>query len=303
MRLAGLMLLLPVLAGCTVAAPPAGDDGAPLVPWRTLQGAPDTQGRFVQLGRPVAVAGWQDRIFIADAGRNRIYRYDRVADRLEPFYQLHLAPDARLLSNAAGELYVTDPDNRQVLRIDGQGRVADRYRDFNLNRPLALADDPRGGRLLVLDGPFQQVLAFNRLGRLESIVHPRDESGQPPGNLIDMAADRDRLYLLDGARREVLVVDRQGRFVRRFGASQLRQPIAMVRDSYGRILVADAFDNRIWIFLPPRAGDARAVSVGTAGAQIRDLGQAESWLFVADAGMGAVHILRIAPLSATGAAP
>jgi len=299
--LAGLFLSQ---SACT-ATPPGEENPAemPLQPWRVLQAAPDTRGRFVQLARPVAVAGWQDQIFIADAGRGVIYRYDRSADRLTPFHVRALSPDVRLLTNAAGELYVTDPDQRQVLRLDGQGRVIQRFRDFNLNRPVALYDDPRGGRLLVLDGPYQQVLAFNRLGRLEEIIHPRDEYGQPPGGLIDLVADGTRFYLLDGARREVLVVDRQGRFVSRFGAARLRQPVALARDFDGRLLVADAFDNRLWIFPARRPAGTRARAVMLNASRIRDLAVQAGWLFVADEGMGAVHILRLAPPVAEEAPP
>ncbi len=295
-------LLLPALllglAACTVAAPPAGNDGAaagPLSVWRNLQSAPGPNGRFVQLGRPVAVAGWQDQLYIADAGRGAIYRYDRIADRLSLFRRMALAPGVRMTAHSAGGLYLTDPDRQQVLRLDDQGRVATRFRDFNLNRPVALADDPRGGRLLVLDGPYQQILAFNRLGRLEEVIHPRDERGQPPGNLIDLAADADYFYLLDGARREVLVTDRLGRFVTRLGASRLKQPAALARDGYGRLIVADAFDSRLWIFLP--AGHGRSVPLSVAASLSRpvDLNVAEQWLFVADDGMGAVHIFRIEP--------
>jgi len=177
------------LGACTTAAPPAeGTASTVLVPWRTLQGAPDTQGRYRQLARPVAVAGWQDWIYIADAGHDTLYRYDRAADRLQPFRTMPLAPGVRMVAHPAGGLYITDPPNQRVLRLDTDGRIATEFRDFNLNQPVALADDPRGGRLLVLDGPYQQILAFNRLGRLEEVIHPRDEHGQPPGNLIDLAA-------------------------------------------------------------------------------------------------------------------
>ncbi len=293
LSLAGLFL---VLSACAIAPSGSGEvEDAPRQPWRLLQAAPDTTGRFVQLGRPVAVAGWQDQIFIADAGRGVIYRYDRAADRLLLFHTRPLSPAVRLEANAAGELYVTDPEAGQVLRLDVRGQVVQRFRDFNLNRPLALCDDPRGGRLLVLDGPYQQILAFNRLGRLEEILQPRDEYGQPPGGLIDLAADADRFYLLDGARREVLMVDRQGRFVGRFGASRLRQPVALVRDAAGRILVADAFDNRLWLFPARRPAGAQARAVPLAGAWIRDLAVAEGWLYVADEGLGGVHILRLLP--------
>jgi len=296
--LAGLSL---ALSACTAAPSRSGEaQDTPLQPWRLLQAAPDAQGRFVQLARPVAVAGWQDQIFIADAGRGRLYRYDRGADRLVSLYSMSLSPDVRLLANAAGELYVTDPDQRQVLRLDTQGQVVERFRDFNLNRPLALIDDPRGGRLLVLDGPDQQILAFNRLGRVEAIIHPRDETGQPPGGLIDLVADTEHFYLLDGARREVLVVDRQGRFVSRFGASRLRQPVALGRDAQGRIIVADAFDNRLWCFPAHRSTAPRARSVKLNALRIRDLAVQGQWLYVADEGLGAVHLLRIVPAAEVG---
>ena len=283
------------LTACSLAAPPAGGAGGGWVsPWRTLQGAPDGQGRFLQLARPVAVSGWQDWIYIADAGRGMLYRYDRVADRLQRFHAMALGPGVRMAAHPAGGLYVTDPQNRRVLRLDTEGRIATEFRDFNLNQPVALADDPRGGRLLVLDGPYQQILAFNRLGRLEEVIHPRDERDQPPGNLVDLAADADRFYLLDGARREVLVVDRHGRFVGRFGRDRLKQPASLVRDPFGRIIVADAFDNRLWIF-PPAGRGATARDVRVDAARITDLAVSEQWLLAADDGMSAVHIFRIEP--------
>lgn len=285
------------LGACTTAAPPAeGTASTVLVPWRTLQGAPDTQGRYRQLARPVAVAGWQDWIYIADAGHDTLYRYDRAADRLQPFRTMPLAPGVRMVAHPAGGLYITDPPNQRVLRLDTDGRIATEFRDFNLNQPVALADDPRGGRLLVLDGPYQQILAFNRLGRLEEVIHPRDEHGQPPGNLIDLAADADHFYLLDAARHEVIVTDRRGRFVGRFGRQRLRQPASLVRDPFGRIIVADVFDGRLWIF-PSLGRDGEPVAVGARAARISDLSILEQWLLAADDGMSAVHIFRIEPLA------
>ncbi len=292
-------LLLPVLGlgltACAAAGPPVARDDAPLVPWRTLQAAPDTKGRFLQLARPVAVAGWQDRIYIADAGRRALYRYDRIADRLQLFRTMPLAPGVRMVAHAAGGLYVTDPQNRRVLRLDTEGRIVSEFRDFNLNHPVGLADDPRGGRLLVLDGPLQQILAFNRLGRLEEVIHPHAEPDRPPGELVDMAADAEHFYLLDGARHEIWVTDRRGRLVRRFGTAQLRQPASLVRDPYGRLIVADAFDGRLWIF--PATGGAPQ-SVPVQAGRITDLAVSGSWLLAADDGLSAVHIFRIAPPAA-----
>ncbi len=292
----GLPLIGLWLTACAMSAVPDGpaDDAAGLSSWRTLQAAPDARGRFLQLGRPVAVAGWQDWIYIADAGRGTLYRYDRAADRLQAFRAMALAPGVRMVAHPAGGLYVTDPPNRRVLRLDPDGRIATVFRDFNLNLPVALADDPRGGRLLVLDGPYQQILAFNRLGRLEEVIHPRDQRGQPPGNLIDLAADANRFYLLDAARHEVLVTDRQGRYLRRFGQDVLKQPASLVRDPFGRVIVADAFDGRLWIFQPQARGRAARFVTTNAG-RITDLAVSEPWLLAADDGMGAVHVFRLVP--------
>ncbi len=256
-------------------------------------------GGLLQLARPVAVAAWNEFVYIADEGHQAILRYDRMRDRFSIFYKMRVSPELRMTATISGTLYITDVPNSQVLQVDntgfaGQGVLVRTFRDFNLQKPMAVAEDNIRGRILVVDGMQNQILAFDRLGRLGQVMQPMDNRGLPLHGLRDLVVGPDGLYLLDGVLRKVVITDLDGRFITSFGSKVLQQPSAIALDSEKRVVVADAFSSQLQIFvLGAKSAVVQSARETVSVMQLSDLAVVEDNLYLADAGGSRVMIMRV----------
>ena len=287
------------------AAPESTDTPSYLTPWRSLQTAPQEStfasgmsggGGLLQLGRPVAVAAWGGvHLYIADIGHQAILRYDRMRDTFSIFYRMEISPDTRMQVTMDESLYITDPYNGQVLHVSRDGILVRTFRDYNLQRPLAVVEDNARGRILIIDGHFDQILAFNRLGRLIQIIHPLDDDGQLISGLRDLAIGPEGLYLLDQRQRRIVVTDMEGQFRYSFGADVLRQPVAIRLEGESRLIVADTFDSSLKVFVAGEKIYHQFASEAVSVIQLTDLCIDGNWLYLADATGARIEIMQIDP--------
>ncbi|NOZ38545.1 MAG: hypothetical protein GXP11_10910, partial [Gammaproteobacteria bacterium] len=205
-----------------------------LVFWRSIDGgvqesnnAVPAAGGYIQLGRPVSVAAWADYVYIADAGRQAILRYDRRREVFSVYYRMPITAATRIIVTAGEYLYITDPIQSRILYLDRNARLLREITDFNLKQPVAITDDDSRGQILVADAFYNQILVFNKLGRLIQTIHPVDGTGAPISDLADMVVRKGKIYLLDRLLRQIVVTDLDGAYLQTIGRDRLQQPVAM----------------------------------------------------------------------------
>lgn len=310
---------LPALAAeAADADTPAGtapSRQAPLVrSWMTvtggrLAGAIDPLGfpkpgsieRLVRLLRPVTAAARASDVVLADAGLNAVYRYDLAVGALVPAIPGGVVPGMRLRLMGDQSLLVLEPQRRRIARYTRGGALVQAFADDGLLvRPVDFALDERAGLLFVADGTGNRIVAFRLAGLAATPVFvPRD--GRDAVASVDaLAAGHDRLYLLDGASRRVTVLGQDGTARESFGHVDLKRPVALGVDAWGRVYVADAFDDAVRVFergVLAAMLDARLLGV----TRVSDIAVHERTLVVVDSEGAQVRLLRISQPAAGGA--
>ncbi len=308
-----LLLLVSMLAACadlpdsTSSVNPDSRNGL-LSSWRSIESgiqetgsATAAVGQYIQLGRPVSVAAWADYVYIADAGRQAILRYDLRRETFSVYYRMQVAPATRIMATVGEYLYVADTIQGRILYLDPGGRLLREIKDFNLKRPVAIAEDFSRGRILVADAFYNQVLAFNKLGRLLKIFKPVDETAVPIAGIIDMVVKGEKIYFLDRSLRQVVVTDLDGHYLYTIEKNRLQQPVAMQVDESGRIIIADAFDNSLLFLTEDRQHKTTAMTESVMTMQLADMDLHENWLYLADAAAARIQIMKLHyPVAATG---
>ncbi len=271
-----------------------------LVFWRSIDGgvqesnnAVPAAGGYIQLGRPVSVAAWADYIYIADAGRQAILRYDRRREVFSVYYRMPITAATRIIVTAGEYLYITDPIQSRILYLDRNARLLREITDFNLKQPVAITDDDSRGQILVADAFYNQILVFNKLGRLIQTIHPVDGTGAPISDLADMVVRKGKIYLLDRLLRQIVVTDLDGAYLRTIGRDRLQQPVAMRIDDTGRILVADAFDNSLLFFSENGSHKISAKSESVMTMQLAGMDLHENWLYLVDAAAAKIQVMKL----------
>ncbi len=297
------LLLIPALFACadlSTSYPVSGSAKSLLTVWRNIDSgiqesgsASPAAGGYIQLGRPVSVAAWADYVYIADAGRQAILRYDMRREVFSVYYRMQVTPATRIIAVAGEYLYVSDSLQSRILYLDRNGRLLREIKDFNLKQPVAIAEDFTRGRILVADAFYNQILVFNKLGRLVKTLHPVDESNAPISGLIAMAVKGDKIYLLDKLQLQIVVTDLDGRYLQTIGRGELRQPVAMRVDDVGRIIVADAFDNSLLFFNESREHKISMLAESVMTMQLADMDLHENWLYLSDVAAARVQVMKL----------
>lgn len=287
-----------MLAGCATSAT-ATAPGALLRPWvelagarpgALLGGAAERDG-YIKLRYPTAVSARNNDVYLVDAGLRRIFRYNRAQQTLARFTDL--APDAGASIYAAPDMsvYVTDPAAGQVLHFAWDGTpLPSLSAPGNLARPISVTVDESGGRVLVADGLYDQIVVFSNTGMPLSIIKPQQVRA-----IAAIALGPDGIYVADRFARRVVVLGWGGEFRYAFGAGDLAEPgaIAVSRDNL--VFVGDNFDHTVKVYrdssLVSKAGGAAPGSFsGIAGLAVDG-----SLLYVADSQNARVQIMLITP--------
>ena len=242
---------------------------------RLLTGTNET----VKLQQPVAIGGYGDTLFIVDAMERGIYRYNRKDKSIVTLGEAgkQFAGDPMgLYVEADLSFYVCDPVGKRVFYFDRNGKVLRTYQDLkNLSRPVDVIYDATTNRVLVADGSFSHVLAFDKMGEPLSAIGSR---GSGPGKFRAITAINkinESLFVTDRLELKVQELSVDGEFRYSFGEAELTWPTAVVVDKYQRLYISDRSDNTIRVY-----DDIRLIATlgGTGSAPGRFRLIADMWL-------------------------
>ena len=300
-----------LMLGCAASpsAPRSSDETGKqslLTHWSTLTGArvsalPDPLSPFAR--RPdfsgnlqwislAAVAARGNYVFVADAGRRKIYRYDTAQQSMTSFADYAGGAMGNIAVASDLSLYVADIGSQKVLHYSVDGRLLRSFDNaLEIARPVGVLVDASNGEVLVADSLRNHVVVFNSLGRVLSVLRS-DESRSTEA----MASGPDGLYLVDRVGRKIVVIGRDGRDRYTLGSGTLKLPGVIAVDRFNRVFVSDSFDNTIKVFengklLTSFAGGG---AVPPSFNRIAGLWLEQNMLYVADSVHARVQIFRIA---------
>lgn len=295
------------VSGATAAAPtPAGGSAASgnlLRPWTVLTGARSgalpggaALGSYILLRYPSAVSTRNNDIYLVDDGQKRIFRYDTARQTLTQFTTLTFEAGTSVYAAPDLSVYVITPASRQLLRFTRDGSpLPSLSPSGDLLRPVAVAMDEGGGRLLVADGSYNQIVVFNSLGRPLSVI----KNPQQLGGIAAVAAGPDGIYVVDKISRQVVVLNWDGSFRYAFGEEDLNEPVAIAVSRDNIVFVGDKFDSTVKIYRVEQTSHGAVVSAsgiapGSFGG-VSGLAVDGRKLYVTDGPNARVHILLIDP--------
>lgn len=243
-----------LLAGCAVS-PATGVNPAPgaesrklLQPMADMTGAMPgslfgaaVPGGYVTLRYPSAVSARNNDIYLVDSGLRSIFRYDVIQQTLAPFTSL--TPDTATSVHAAPDMtvFIAHPVSQTVLHYSRNGvQLPSMNAPGNLARPISVLMDESGGRVLVADGLYDQIVVFNNLGRPLSVIKPQQLRA-----IAAMASGPDGVYVVDRIAHQIVVLGWDGTYRYAFGAGELSEPVAIAVSSDNLVFVGDKFDNTV----------------------------------------------------------
>lgn len=270
-----LLLPLPSLVGARAGA---------------LLGGVAERGSYVQLRYPVAVSARNNDVYLVDAGSHRIFRYDHAQQTLARFTNLTPGTGTSVYAAPDMSVYVTDPANAQVLHFDWDGTQLPSFSaPGHLARPISVAVGS-GGRVLVADGLYDQILVFNSLGMPLSIIKPQQVRA-----IAAIAPGPDGIYVVDRLDRRVVVLGWNGEFRYAFGAGDMLEPGAIVVSRDNLVFVGDNFDHTVKVFQESLLVSKVGGTVAEPGSfsSIGGLAIDNSLLYITDSQNARVQIMLI----------
>lgn len=304
-----------MLVGCATDSRDAVTRREVLQPWTEITGAqagtsprglpaqmksPPGAG-YIALRLPTAVSARGNDIYLLDAGLRRIFRYDNFQQTLTPFATT-LSVEAGMSIYAAPDMsvYVTDPVHERVLHFNWDGTpLPPLVSRGNMAHPVSVVVDEHNGQVLVADGLFNRIIAFNSLGMTLSVFKP-----QQVLSIAAMATGPDGIYVVDRLAKRIVVLGWDGIFHYTFGADALSEPgaIAVSRDNL--VFISDNFNHTIMIYRRQRTEgnnlmiEDKIGGVGVAPGSFNGIGglaAADDLLYVADSLNARVQIMLINP--------
>lgn len=306
-----MMAAAGILLGCAAPAVLAAEAPglSPLTPRATLTGARVTARPNPAFGAvplalsqaylpwmlPTLVAARNTYLYVVDAGRRQIFRYDSMQQAMTPFAD-YVAASVRSIALAGDlSLYVLDGGTRQVLHFSVDGRLLSRFgNELEMPHPVAMLFDEASGQILVADSLYNHVVVLNGFGHIVAALKPAAAR-----SIEAMASGPDGLYLADSAGRQVVVVGRNGEPRYTLGQEVLVHPKAIAVDRYNRVFVSDGFDNTIRIFeqrtLVASIGGSGAAPAPASFGHVTGLWLEQDVLYVADSLNGRIQTFQVAP--------
>lgn len=259
---------------------------------------PNSLNKFQPLIFPTALAVYAQDLYIADAGANRIYRYDKDLQALIPLPRTTATTATRLQAAADRSLYILDPARSVITRLSRGGEVL-----RTLNPVLATSRFNE----FVVDEHLTRIYANDQLNQQLFMLHPMGGSGIPVvwpeadtvRVLGALALGRETLYAIDAASASVLAFTREGRLLGQVGQGSLKQPHALAVDRYNRLYVADRFQRVMKVF--ETGHDAVTYEYGRLGVtEITALALEHDLLYIADGPGAKVLVFNTGPGSSRG---
>lgn len=261
--------------------------------------------RFITLSNPVVVAARGNILYIADASRDLIYRYNRDSESIYPLYNVtdHLAgPPGGIFVNHDLSFYVADPSGHRVLHFDQDGNLMRRFQDHkNLSKPLAMCHSTLFNRFFIADSLYDHIIEFNSMGLALAAFGSRGSRSDQFMNIIDMSCGIDgidSIFLIDQLSDQIKVYGYDGKFVRAIRRSEVKHPSSIAVDYGERIYISDDFDDTIKIYNRNGLIDV----FGGTGSEngrfrlIRDMWSDGLLLYVADSANARIQVFVITPV-------
>lgn len=209
------------------------------------------EGGLGQLSKPQAIAvGPTGELYVLDADTHRIQVYSAQGVFLfgfgEPGTQLgqfDFTPQGALTVDADRNIYVVDPGNWRIQKLDPQGDSARMIGTETLSAPRDVAASSNG-HIYVTDGESGKIHVFDRQGhpvKQLDLQMGEEQAGAPWGIAV---GPEGYLYVTVPTDQSFLVVDDRGEVQMTVGrqsseASILAWPTAVAVDESGNIYVAD----------------------------------------------------------------
>lgn len=221
-------------------------------------------GGDITLRRPADVLINEDKIWIADTGRQRVFIYDKNGRLLQAIgvekelnFPIRLAMDKErgrlyVLNNAYHNIRVYDLSGKFLFVLVGKDMKAG-LEPGRLFRPQGISLD-RDGNIYVADTFNFRVQSFTPEGQLRFTF---GKAGDGPGDFgrpVAVAVDSEgNIYVADSLFSNVQVFDKDGKYIFTIGeegsdAGKFILPTGIHIDENDRIYVADSGNNCIQVF-------------------------------------------------------
>lgn len=208
------------------------------------------------LMRPQGIYVDQKRYYIADPGAGRVTVIDRKD--MKTFHIIYadaeeLQYPISVVSDEGGNIYVSDPELRKVIKYRSDGKFITYFKGEFL-RPAGLAIDRLRNVIYVADTLSHKIYMHSASGeRLGEIGRRGDGDGEfnYPGYLF---VDRNGyLYVSDSLNFRIQIFGPDGKFIKKFGEPgdayhTLDKPRGVAVDTEGHIYVVDTAKDMIKIF-------------------------------------------------------
>ena len=198
-------------------------------------------------------------VYVADAGRGRVYGLDRsgallftIGNTGELSYPAALAVDKK-----QGRLYVADRNANSVLVYAARGRLLFRIgssgRKGDLRRPVGVAVD-RDGQCYVLDGARNRVRLYDANGAFLKAFRVSSGMKGAAVRLTGIAINSaGHIYVVDQLNSVIIVLDKDGTLLRRWGRmgnsrDEFWNPSGIFIDGQDAVYVADQMNGRIQVY-------------------------------------------------------
>ena len=255
-------------------------------------------GQFVSITNPVSVGARGNILYIVDAAKQLVYRYNSSNEKLTPLYSVssHLqgVPNAIAVDHD-GSFFLSDPFGRQVLHFTMQGDLRRIYKDaINLTNPVSVNLAP-SGELYIADRLYDHVVVFNRGGQPLRAIGQRGTGKGQFLEIIDMATGPDGIYVIDRLSKNVKVFSSDGVLIREMPRPEVVAPTAIAIDYAERVYISDDFDDTIKIY----NRNGLLETVGGTGSRdgmfrmISDLHADNNFLYVADSANNRVQVFML----------
>ncbi len=232
---------------------------------RTFNSRGEPTSRFASFDDPVGLAADAEGVYVADAGRYRLFKYSYDGKEIFAFGSKgkekgqFLGDITGVALDAEGRVYVSDVDKGMVMifRPDRAAVEAGVVAPPQAVRWLGtVADVPVGevtwgsdGKLYAVSSKGDAVLVISG-GQIERTIPV------PKTDLASVARDaQGGLWVVDGKKERVLLVDDAGKTARQISAAgskegYLDEPADLAINSKGVLFVADRGNNRVQAFSP-----------------------------------------------------
>ena len=260
--------------------------------------------------RPMGLAiDEENRIYIADAGNNRVQVIDDTGDFIAEFgghgWQRgefdHPTDIALSFQWSDRHLYVTDTGNNRVQHCNFVDRIfyplSENVDDILLDQPEGIGIG-RNGEVYVVDTGNHRWIEFNVVG-VPVVAHGSfGSSSEQLWNPTDIGVDTGgNIYIVDTGNHLIKKYDFSGNPISAWGGEgsqlgQLREPRCIALDDWNYLYITDSGNRRIQVF----ASDGRSITEFSTHTLLEPTGIAVSKtgrVFVSDAEANDIKVFQV----------